>query len=122
METEKIVQELIDATEQHGLIPTLAAVFGPRITVSVPLSAKTLNRDIEDFDFSVRSSNALRRSSLAKIDAIVDAILAEELMNVRNLGKKSYNEILTRVLVFGYDKLSVTERREFFHDVLLRNT
>lgn len=121
MEKEQIVTELLACAEQNGLLPTLDAIFGKRVSVSIPFGQKTLSMGIDELDFSVRSSNALKRTGLMKVEEIVDAISEDRLMQVRNLGKKSYNEIQTRLLLLGFEKLTAAEKREFFRDMLLRN-
>ena len=52
---------------------------------------------------------------------VIDAIADERLLQVRNLGRKSYNEIKTRILKFGYDQLTEKEKLAFFVDLLEKN-
>ena len=35
-------------------------------------------------------------------------------MKIRNLGAKSFREIKTKILAFGYERLSQNEKRNFF--------
>lgn len=121
MNKEKVVNELVESAERNGLINTLYGVFGKSVKVSIPFSRKTLDSSVDDIDFSVRSSNALKRTGLMQVDDIVDAIADESLMRVRNLGKKSYSEIQTKILALGYSKLTENEKKRFFYDVLERN-
>ena len=121
MNKEKVVNELVESAERNGLINTLYGVFGKSVKVSIPFSRKTLDSSVDDIDFSVRSSNALKRTGLMQVDDIVDAIADESLMRVRNLGKKSYSEIQTKILTLGYSKLTENEKKRFFYDVLERN-
>ncbi len=55
-----------------------------------------LDRSIEELDFSVRSFNCLKR---AGVDTVGDLIqyTADELKKIRNLGQKSYDEILAKL-------------------------
>ena len=121
MNKEKVVNELVESAERNGLINTLYGVFGKSVKVSIPFSRKALDSSVDDIDFSVRSSNALKRTGLMQVEDIVDAIADESLMRVRNLGKKSYNEIQTKILALGYSKLTENEKKRFFYDVLERN-
>ena len=121
MNKEKVVNELVESAERNGLINTLYGVFGKSVKVSIPFSRKTLDSSVDDIDFSVRSSNALKRTGLMQVDDIVDAIADESLMKVRNLGKKSYSEIQTKIVALGYSKLTENEKKRFFYDVLERN-
>ena len=118
---ETVVNELVASAEQNGLIATLYSVFGKSVKVSIPFSRKTLDSSVDDIDFSVRSSNALKRTGLMQVGEVVDAIEDERLPKVRNLGKKSYVEIQTKLLALGYSKLTEVEKKRFFYDVLERN-
>ena len=118
---ETVVNELVASAEQNGLIATLYSVFGKSVKVSIPFSRKTLDSSVDDIDFSVRSSNALKRTGLMQVGEVVDAIEDERLPKVRNLGKKSYVEIQTKLLALGYSKLTDVEKIRFFYDVLERN-
>jgi DNA-directed RNA polymerase alpha subunit len=118
---ETVVNELVASAEQNGLIATLYSVFGKSVKVSIPFSRKTLDSGVDDIDFSVRSSNALKRTGLMQVGEVVDAIEDERLPKVRNLGKKSYVEIQTKLLALGYSKLTDVEKKRFFYDVLERN-
>lgn len=118
---ETVVNELVASAEQNGLIATLYSVFGKSVKVSIPFSRKTLDSSVDDIDFTVRSSNALKRTGLMQIGEVVDAIEDERLPKVRNLGKKSYVEIQTKLLALGYSKLTDVEKKRFFYDVLERN-
>lgn len=118
---ETVVNELVASAEQNGLIVTLYSVFGKSVKVSIPFSRKTLDSSVDDIDFSVRSSNALKRTGLMQVGEVVDAIEDERLPKVRNLGKKSYVEIQTKLLALGYSKLTDVEKKRFFYDVLERN-
>lgn len=121
MNNENVVNELITSAEHNGLISTLYATFGKTVKVSIPLSRKTLDTDVDEIDFSVRACNALKRTGLMQVEAVVDAIAEGRLMHIRNLGRKSYNEIQTKLLVLGYGKLTPAEKKQFFYDVLKRN-
>lgn len=121
MKRENVVNELIASADRNGLIPTLYTTFGNSVKVSIPFSKKTLESRVDDIDFSVRSSNALKRTGLMQIGEVVEAIEDERLPKVRNLGKKSYVEIQTKLLALGYSKLTEAEKKRFFYDVLDRN-
>jgi DNA-directed RNA polymerase alpha subunit len=43
------------------------------------------------------------------------------LIHIRNLGKKTFNEIQTKILVFGYERLTEKEKQQFFVDLVERN-
>ena len=122
MKKDEIVEVLMQSVEDNGFLETIHAVFGGRVRVSVAYSKKSSDTEIDVMDFSVRANNALKREGLFTLGEIVDLIMGEGLMRIRNLGKKTENEIKTRLLVFGYAQLSDAEKRRFFYDLLEKNT
>ena len=89
--------------------------------VSVPFSQKACDTSIDELDFSVRASNSLKRANIFTIGQAIDMIADDGLLRIRNLGKKTQNEIKTRILVFGYERLTENEKKRFFYDVMERN-
>ena len=121
MNKADVVNTLIQSAESNGLISTIYSIFGKSVKVSIPLGEKTLDSSVDEIDFSVRSSNCLKRTGMMQIRDVVEAIEDERLLRVRNLGKTSYSEIQTKLLVLGYSKLSAIEKKQFFFDLLDRN-
>ena len=117
----EIVNNLMQSAETNGLIPTIYSAFGKSVTVRIPLSSRTLDQSVDDLDFSVRSGNCLKRSNIMQIRDIVCAIEDGRLLAVRNLGKTSYREIQTKLLVMAYSRLSDAERRQFFVGLIEKN-
>ncbi len=56
---------------------------------------------IEDLDLSVRSYNCLKRAGIASVDELTQKT-EEEMMRVRNLGKKSLKEVKDKLQELGY--------------------
>lgn len=121
MNKADVVNTLIQSTESIGLIHTIYSVFGKSVKVSIPFGQKTLDTSVDELDFSVRSSNCLKRTGMMQIRDVVDAIADDRLLRVRNLGKTSYSEIQTKLLALAYSKLSPVEKKQFFFDLLERN-
>lgn len=121
MNKADVVNTLIQSAESNGLIRTIYSIFGKSVKVSIPFGEKTLDSSVDEIDFSVRSSNCLKRTGMMQIQDVVEAIEDERLLRVRNLGKTSYSEIQTKLLVLGYSKLSSIEKKQFFFDLLDRN-
>ena len=121
MNKADVVNTLIQSAESNGLIRTIYSIFGKSVKVSIPFGEKTLNSSVDEIDFSVRSSNCLKRTGMMQIRDVVEAIEDEHLLRVRNLGKTSYSEIQTKLLALGYSKLSAIEKKQFFYDLLDRN-
>ena len=121
MNKADVVNTLIQSTESIGLIHTIYSIFGKSVKVRIPFGEKTLDSSVDEIDFSVRSSNCLKRTGMMQVRDIVEAIEDERLLKVRNLGKTSYSEIQTKLLALGYSKLSAIEKKQFFYDLLERN-
>ena len=75
-----------------------------KVTVSdaseEPVELKDLIVKIEDLNLSARSFNSLDRAGLKFLGELV--LMSEvEVKNIKNLGKKSYDEIYVRIIVFS---------------------
>ena len=121
MDKQKIAQTLYESANDNGLVETLHHVFGKNIKVNIPFSKSACLAQVDDVDFSIRANNALKRSGLMTVGAVIDAIADDRLMAIRNLGRKSYNEIKTRILLYGYDRLTEGEKLRFFLDLVEQN-
>ena len=62
--------------------------------------AKTSNMMLEDLDLSVRSYNCLKRAGIQTVEELTQKT-EDELMRVRNLGKKSFKEVKEKVYDLG---------------------
>ena len=114
MKKDEIVNELLRSANENGLIVTLCEAFGKSVFVRVPFSKKSCNTSIDELDFSARAHNSLKRAGVFSIGEAIDLIEGEGLIRVRNLGKKTQNEIKTLILSFGYAQLNENEKRRFF--------
>ncbi|MBP3793918.1 MAG: DNA-directed RNA polymerase subunit alpha [Ruminococcus sp.] len=63
---------------------------------------KVLEMTIEELDLSVRSFNCLKRAGINTVNDLIDKS-AEEMMKVRNLGKKSFEEVKSKLHSLGYE-------------------
>ena len=63
---------------------------------------KILEMTIEELDLSVRSFNCLKRAGINTVNDLIGKS-AEEMMKVRNLGKKSFDEVKEKLQSLGYD-------------------
>lgn len=69
---------------------------------------KILEMTIEDLDLSVRSFNCLKRAGINTVDDLINKS-EEEMMKVRNLGKKSFDEVKEKLQSLGFDFSSEEE-------------
>lgn len=63
---------------------------------------KKLEKKIEELDLSVRSYNCLKRAGINTVGELVQKT-EEEMMRVRNLGRKSLKEVVTKLHELGLD-------------------
>ena len=69
---------------------------------------KILEMTIEELDLSVRSFNCLKRAGIKTVDDLINKS-EEEMMKVRNLGKKSFDEVKEKLQSLGFDLSSEEE-------------
>ena len=69
---------------------------------------KILEMTIEDLDLSVRSFNCLQRANINTVDDLISKS-PEDMMKVRNLGKKSFEEVRAKLQSLGFDLASPEE-------------
>lgn len=68
---------------------------------------RILEMTLEDLDFSVRSFNCLKRAGVVTVEDLLK-LTEEDLMKVRNLGRKSLEEVVKKIESLGF-KLKKSE-------------
>ncbi len=63
---------------------------------------RQLKTTIEDLDLSVRSFNCLKRAGINTVEDLISRS-EEDMMKVRNLGKKSFDEVREKLRSLGFD-------------------
>ncbi len=63
---------------------------------------KVLEMTIEELDLSVRAFNCLKRAGVNSVSDLINKS-PEEMMKVRNLGKKSLEEVVSKLQSLGFD-------------------
>ena len=63
---------------------------------------KILEMTIEELDLSVRSFNCLKRAGINTVEDLIGKS-EDDMMKVRNLGKKSLDEVVAKLTSLGYD-------------------
>ena len=71
-------------------------------------AAKVLEMTIEDLDLSVRSFNCLKRASINTVADLTEKT-EEDMMKVRNLGRKSLDEVKKKLQELGLSLLQLEE-------------
>ena len=89
--------------EHFEILTSLNAITdetGLMISKSEDPSVKILETSIDDLDFSVRAYNCLKRANILTLKDLVDKS-ENEMMKIRNLGKKSLKEVMDKVKDMG---------------------
>ena len=68
---------------------------------------KVLEMTIEELDLSVRSFNCLKRAGINTVEDLINKS-EDEMMKVRNLGRKSLEEVMAKLDSLGF---TLTQRR-----------
>ena len=85
------------------LFVDLSEEIGSKSTVVEKAEAqhdKVLEMTIEELDFSVRSFNCLKRAGINTVEDLINTS-EEDMMKVRNLGRKSLEEVLGKLKELG---------------------
>ena len=91
-----VVKDLfIDLSEETGSVEMMAEKDDKG-------KEKILEMTIEELDLSVRSFNCLKRAGINTVNDLIEKS-AEEMMKVRNLGKKSFDEVREKLHSLGYE-------------------
>lgn len=106
---------------EQGLVSALAGNLGRNINVSLWFSVTACDAGIEQLELYVRSYNALRRAGIETVSQLVVGFNEGRIKSVRNLGAKSFREIQTRILVYGFEQLTEKEKRHFILDLVEKN-
>ena len=65
-------------------------------------TARVLEMSIEDLELTVRSFNCLKRAGISTVQDLANKTEAD-MMKVRNLGKKSLDEVTNKLHSLGLD-------------------
>ena len=79
----------VDLSEEIGIKPTV-------VETTEKAQNKVLEMTIEELDFSVRSFNCLKRAGINTVGDLMNTT-EEEMMKVRNLGRKSLEEVIKKM-------------------------
>ena len=81
---------------------------GPYAEVQEDKASKILETTIEDLDLSVRSYNCLKRASINNVADLVNKS-EDDMMKVRNLGRKSLDEVKKKLQELGLSLMEIEE-------------
>lgn len=98
-------------TDHLSLFVDLSDEIGAKTTVvekSETPQDKVLEMTIEELDLSVRSFNCLKRAGINTVADLVNTT-EEDMMKVRNLGRKSYEEVVKKMADMGLNLAKESE-------------
>ena len=96
-------------TDHLDLFVELSEEIGSKAIVvekSESTQDKVLEMTIEELDLSVRSFNCLKRAGINTVADLVNTT-EEDMMKVRNLGRKSYEEVVNKLADMGLNLAKV---------------
>ena len=100
VDEENILTVTGASEETRNLI--LEKYNGPSyIIFSEPEEETFLSEDINTLDLSIRTYNCLYRADIKTIPDLVKTYNKGKLINVRNLGRRSYEEVENKLLSFN---------------------
>ncbi len=97
--------------DHFALFTDLSEAMGSRSTVVEKAEAqrdKVLELTIEELDLSVRSFNCLKRANINTVEDLISKT-PEEMMKVRNLGRKSLEEVNNKLAMMGLSLASESD-------------
>jgi len=83
-----------------GILPEEEIADGTFTEVIEDTNAKIMDMTIEDLDLSVRSYNCLKRAGINNVSDLVQKS-EDDMMKVRNLGRKSMEEVKKKLIELG---------------------
>ena len=89
--------------DHFALFTDLSETMGSKSTVVEKAETqrdKVMEMTIDDMDLSVRSYNCLKRANINTVEDLISKT-EEEMMKVRNLGRKSLEEVINKLAMMG---------------------
>lgn len=83
----------VDLSEEAGSVEVM-------VVKDTDSNKQTLEMTVEELDLSVRSFNCLKRANIHKVGDLIEKT-EDDMMKVRNLGKKSLDEVIAKLSQFG---------------------
>lgn len=121
MNQYEIAEQLVKAEQKFEVCTMIMALFSMPIKVKIPFSRKHCAADIDELELSVRATNCLKRAKIMTVRELIDVVQSDELKKYRSLGTKTYVEIKSKLLRYGYQALSEQGKKIFWMELLQDN-
>ena len=99
------------------------------IYFNVSLTKAQMAEDISVLDLSVRVHHCLLRAGVTTIGNLITAIVAKEeasskqqLLKMRNLGRKTADEIPLRIMCYQFKVLAEHEKGQYVQEIVIMNS
>ncbi|MCC6382319.1 MAG: DNA-directed RNA polymerase subunit alpha [Dehalococcoidia bacterium] len=92
---------LFSAMGRPDMVMTGGGAGGPGLGAGLLMPPDRYNTPIEDLQLSVRAYNCLKRSGLMTVGQVLEKS-EDELLGLRNFGRKSYDELRDKLIELGY--------------------
>ena len=117
------IQKILEEMDRYLNGGSMLLFFGAnrkRIWFDVYFTKQQKEQDITVLELSVRSSHCLYRANIRTLDDLLQRIAVQndesskqKLLSLRNLGRKSAEEILLSILCYQYIILPEHEKRDY---------
>ncbi len=95
---------------------------GGKFKFNLYMTRSMRDTSIDVLDLSARPYHSLKRVGYDTIGDVAKAVSSGEgLGNIRNCGKMSVREIMEKLFLFQYERLSAEERQEYLYEVVRLN-
>lgn len=120
---EQRQKNAVQKTETADDIASLYRKYGQRFRFPVYTGEEFMTTPIEELELSVRSYNCLRRAGLNTVGDIVENVdTRDDLLRIRNLGRRSADEIMDGILRYQYSILPKERRGKYLRRIEEINT
>lgn len=121
-ENREALLQVISRQLSDTLIEEVKKNHGGVLKFPVFLRKEFTEADIGELDLSVRSFNCLKRAGYHNVGELLQHIeRREDLLQIRNLGKKSADEIMLNLFIFHYDTLNAEKQKTYMERVRILN-
>ena len=79
---------------------------------------EALDKNLEELELTFRTYNCLKRAGYDTVRSLVEDIdWREELLRIRNMGKKNADEIMMKLFLYTYENLKPGKRKAYLDKV-----
>ena len=115
-ESKKTLINMVNHLLKGTTIEEIKKKRGGLLKYPIYMSKEFMETDVTELDLSPRSYNCLKRAGFDRVGILVDNMEGrEDLLKIRNLGKKSADEIMTHIFLFQFSLLSSERQITYLH-------